>query len=87
MSKANFTATFSNGVTSNSHDAACFFQIMKDRNKTADEIQSCIDIGRMCDPFKDWNEIQRIADSLAQGGRQNAAAGKKPRRGQQKESK
>ncbi len=77
MSAASFTATFSNGVTTNSHDAACFFQIMKERNQTADEIQGHIDIGRMCDPFKDWTEIQRIADSLAQGGRQNAAAGKK----------
>ncbi len=67
-----FTATFSNGVTTTSHDAACFFQIMKERNKTAEEIQSCIDIGRMCDPFKDWNEIQRIADAVS--GVQNPAS-------------
>lgn len=59
-----FTATFASGATTTDHGVACFFQIMKDKSATPEEIQGYIDIGRMADPFQNWNEIQRIADSL-----------------------
>lgn len=62
-----FNAKFSSGATTTDHKIACFFQIMQDKQATTEDIQSYIDIGRITDRFQNWTEIQRIADSLAQG--------------------
>jgi len=64
VQKGALTATFANGETTDSRDAASFFQMMDDRNKTIEDVEDAIFIGRQCDPFKDWREIQRIADSF-----------------------
>jgi hypothetical protein len=66
--KGAFSATFANGETTDSRDAASFFQAMDDRGKTMSEVEDYIVIGRQCDPLKDWKEIIRIADSLKFGG-------------------
>ena len=64
VNKGALTATFANGETTDSRDAASFFQMMDDRNKTIADVEDCIFVGRQCDPFKDWKEIQRMADSF-----------------------
>lgn len=76
VSKGALTATFANGETTDSRDAASFFQVMDDRNKTLADVEDCIFIGRQCDPFRDWKEIQRIADSFSKERGSRSAAGK-----------
>jgi hypothetical protein len=61
-----FSATYANGVKSESFEAAQFFMAMQDKEAGPDELDGYIRLGKMVDPARDWKEISRIAGSFKQ---------------------
>ena len=59
-----FSATFTNGERTDSHDASCFFMAMQDKGVGPGDLYAYIKIGKVVDPSHDWKEIERIAKSL-----------------------
>jgi hypothetical protein len=59
-----FRATFMSGAETTSHDAACFFMIMGDKDVNPADLASHINLGEMTDPGHDWKEIRRIASTF-----------------------
>jgi hypothetical protein len=65
---ASFFAQFTNGATTKSHDAACFFMALQDKDVPAADIESYIKLGEMIDTGHDWTEIRSIAATFTGKG-------------------
>jgi hypothetical protein len=55
-----FLATYMDGTTSTSHDAASFWMIMQEKGATLEEVEAYIKMGRQVDPQHEYDEIERI---------------------------
>lgn len=56
-----FLVEFTNGETTASHETACFYMALQDKDIGADRIIQYIKMGKMFDPGQPWDEIERIA--------------------------
>lgn len=60
-----FSASFTNGASTKSSNAANFFIMMQGKGAAPEELAGYIHVGKMVDPANDWAEIQRIAVTFA----------------------
>ena len=59
-----FLARFTNGEKTTEKPCADFFMIMQDKGADAEDVAGYIKLGKMMNPFKPWDEIERIAKSF-----------------------
>lgn len=64
-SRGRFDAKFRSGARTDSREVTEFFMLMQDKAMDLEGTMQMIEIGRMIDPCKPWDEIERIAQSFS----------------------